>query len=65
MYHGDIKTDLHQQDLNLTPHGEAYGAQFLPVPIKPFKIIIMSIMCELSSVRFNMSQTRNKPSKVY
>ena len=25
--------DLHQQDLNLTPHGEAYGTQFLKVTV--------------------------------
>ena len=34
-YRNDIKTDLHQQDLNVTPQSEAYGAQFLAVSIKP------------------------------
>ena len=36
MNRDDIKTDLHQQDLNLTTHGEAYVAQFLVIKMKNF-----------------------------
>ena len=36
--HVPTTTVLHQQDLNITPHGDAYGTQ-LEVPIKQCKYV--------------------------